>query len=275
MQSSPDVTNNVFTGNEAKSGGGLSCWTSFPTVVNNTLCENTADYGGGLWCSYFSQPQITNTIFSKNNGTVGPHIWIGNISIVFISHSDVVGGKSTIHVESGTLNWGSGMIDADPLFEDDGTLDYHLTYPSPCRDAGDNTAFSEPMDFEGDPRIAYGTVDMGSDEFYTHLYWRGDATPGKAVELKFVGLPDTMPVALCIGTGVLDDPIPTPWGDWWNLWWLAFPILGPLDLGSIPSPGGVYVLTSTIPSDFPAPYTIPMQAFVGNSLTNLSTMKVE
>jgi hypothetical protein len=153
--------------------------------------------------------------------------------------------------------------------------DFHLTFNSPCRDTGDNTAVTELTDYEGDMRIAYGTVDMGADEFYTHLYHTGDATPGGKVEIKFVGLPGTSPLAICSGAGVLDNPIPTNWGEWWNEWWLEFPIIGPIGLGSIPSLDGVYVLPATLPPDIPGPYSIPMQAFVGDSLTNLCVMEVE
>ena len=65
----------------------------------------------------------------------------------------------------------------------------------------------------------------------------------------FVDEPDTSPVAICAGTGLLPDPIPTKWGEWWKEWWLEFPIVGPIGLGSIPSPDGVYVLSTTLLPD--------------------------
>jgi hypothetical protein len=72
---------------------------------------------------------------------------------------------------------------------------------------------------------------------------------------------------------VLNDPIPTNWGDWWNEWWLEFPIVGLFHLGSIPS-NGVLALSATIPSDVPDGIIIPMQALVGDSLTNLALIPV-
>ena len=111
---------------------------------------------------------------------------------------------------------------------------------------------------------------MGADEFYTHLYYTGDATPGGNVELKFVGLPGTAPVGLCIGSGVFDPPVKTKWGDWY----LQFPIIGPVDLGNIPSPDGVLIVPGTIPGTPPAPYSIPMQALIGAELTNLCVIQV-
>jgi hypothetical protein len=183
----------------------------------------------------------------------------------------VKGGQSSVYIEQGsTLNWGPGNIHFDPLFTDPSNCDFHLTYPSPCKDTGNNNAVTEPYDFEGDPRIAYGTVDMGADEFYTHLYVTGDITPGGNIEGKFIGLPDTAPVGLWFGSGVLDPPMPSMFG----YWYLQYPWLGPIILGSIPSPEGVLILPANLPSTPPAPYDLPMQALIGDELTNLCVLEV-
>ena len=170
-----------------------------------------------------------------------------------------------------TLIWGSGMIDADPLFVNAVSGDLHLTHTSPCKDTGDNTAITELYDFESDPRIAYSTVDMGADEFFTHMYCTGDAIVGGTVEAKFVGVPGTTPVGWYIGAGILDPPLLSMWGDWY----LKFPIFGPMDLGSITSPEGVLIIPGTIPSSPPPPYSIPMQALIGAELTNLSVLEIK
>ena len=86
-------------------------------------------------------------------------------------------GQESCYVASGCiLNWGAGMIDADPLFVESAINDYHILNDSPCKDAGDNSIVptETPVDFEADPRIAYSVVDMGADEFHTHLYFIGD-----------------------------------------------------------------------------------------------------
>jgi len=58
----------------------------------------------------------------------------GDIATIAVSYSDFAG---VITNNYGTLNWGSGNIDADPLFVDAINGDYHITSTSPCIDAGD------------------------------------------------------------------------------------------------------------------------------------------
>ena len=68
---------------------------------------------------------------------------------------------------------GEVNIDADPLFVDPDSADYHLLPCSPCIDAGDPNFTPEPdeRDIDGQMRVWDGdddgqwTVDMGSDEF--------------------------------------------------------------------------------------------------------------
>jgi hypothetical protein len=268
----PVIAGNLILSNTAYRGGGIGLsFGAEPTLINNTVAGNTAGFwGGGLFAVEDCHFEVVNTIFWSDTAPNANEIclaWVGppNTCSMTISHSDVEGGKLGVHVDPNcSMNWGAGMIEADPLFVDTADLDCHIRYDSPCRDAGDLSVPGLPdEDFEGDPRIAYGKADMGADEFHTHLYWTGDSAPGGNVQVKLVGLPGTSPAGLFIGSDVMDPPIPSMWGDWY----LSFPIGGPIDLGAIPSPEGVLAVAGTIPAT--PPPSIPLQALVGAELTNV------
>jgi parallel beta-helix repeat protein len=255
------IENNILYNNAAYGGGGIAVLGSVATITNNTICENQCyKKGAGIWFQSASGAILTNTIVRDNYAAFDPDISVDGTAPP-VTYCNIEGG------------WpGTGNIDKDPLFVDQANGDYHIPYTSPCKDAGDNAAITEPTDFEGDPRIAWsGTVDMGADEFYTHLYCTGDFTPGGSIEGKLVGLPGTSPVGLFLGSGVLDPPVPTMWG-YFHLQapWFLIPL--------IPIPGdGVLVLPATIPATPPAPYDLPMQALIGlnpDSLTNLYVLNV-
>ena len=69
---------------------------------------------------------------------------------------------------------------------------------------------------------------------------------------------------------MFEDPIHGSYGDWYIrppfLFW------GPFQ--SIPSPGGVFIISGDIPLSPAPPYTIYLHAVIGNKLTNLCEMNV-
>jgi parallel beta-helix repeat protein len=271
----PLVTNNLLSKNWAnKQGGGFFIGVQDQFLSNNTVVGNGAlDEGGGIYSAGDYVTNVSNTILWNNSATTGPEIYVAfnfYAAELNISYSDVKGGQASVYVAPGnTLNWGPGMINAYPLFVDEANEDYHLLYTSPCRNSGDNSVPGLPAeDFENDPRIADGTVDMGADEFYTHLYYTGDAAPGGAITGKLVGLPGSSPMGLFLGFGVLDPPLPTIWG--------SFYLESPWILITLPTmPGsGVLQLPTTLPLTPAAPYDVPMQALIGNILSNLSVLEV-
>ncbi len=87
--------------------------------------------------------------------------------ILNISYSDVQGGQAAIYTpDASTITWGSGNIDADPLFEDAAQGNYHLRKGSPCVDTGHNN--TKVSDFERSPRLSPmvgdDKFDIGADE---------------------------------------------------------------------------------------------------------------
>lgn len=262
------ITNNIIYKNTARGlgwggGGGVMIRRSSGPIVNNTIFENTVKgpWGGGGICSYDSTLSIANTICWNNIAPAGPEIHTYKGSDPVVTYCDIKGG------------WpGIGNIDSDPLFLYPANNDFHLTFNSPCRGSGDNAAQGLPeFDFEGDPRICQGTVDIGADECYRHLYCMGDFTPGGSIDGKLVGLPGTTPVGLLIGSGIRPTPAPTAYGEFWLL-----PPRILIPLAPIPS-NGILAIPATIPQLPPAPYDIPMQALIGlnsESLTNLCVLEV-
>jgi hypothetical protein len=69
-------------------------------------------------------------------------------------------------------------------------------------------------------------------------------------------------VWLALGSGILDVPLKTKWGNWW----LDFPILLLLNFGTISSPDGTLSFSATLPNDAFPP--IPLQSLLGDTLSN-------
>jgi len=282
--SSPTIVGNTITGNKSngsgnRGGGGVLCYQSSPFITNNTIIGNTATENGGGISSYSSAaPVVTNTILWNNTAINKNEIYIGGSTYTArlnVSFSDIEGGKASCYIKSGSfLSWGSGMIEADPLFVDLVNDDFHLTWPSPCRNAGDNTAVTELYDFEGDPRIALGTVDMGADEFYPHLYV-GNISPASYISIRTVGPPNAWVWLVC-GSGVLDPPIKTRYGKMY----LQQPFLNDWLLGNIAA-DGVLRIPTMIPSNWLPGEKYPYQAMIGPAspypalLTNPVVVTVE
>jgi hypothetical protein len=291
LHSSPEIADCTFADNVGSDyGGGIgNSYSSSPIVTNCILYDNIGADGGGAVYNNESSPDFTNCTFYSNlsaeigsgmlNDDSSPAVtncifwynWpneeiynLGSSSPV-VTYSDIMGGYE-----------GEGNISSNPEFVDQIGRDLRITYNSSCHNAGDNLAPNLPSnDFDGDPRISYDKVDMGADEFHTHLHWIGDsnwigmAKPGGTVQAKLTGHPGSAPVGLFIGSEVLEEPLSTIWGPFF----LGPPMIPIGPLGDIPV-NGVLVLSATIPPAPSAPYDVPMQALIGHSLSNLSVLEV-
>lgn len=255
------IKNNILYANHATTrGGGIYSRLSTPVVVNNTLHGNDSLLGGGLFISDlpYAHTPLTNNIFWLNVATrSGPQIeWIN--SRPRANHCNIQGG------------WpGTGNISADPVFVDVQGGDFHLMPYSPCADSGDGQSSHLPLaDFEGDARVSLLTADMGADEVHPHLYQTGNAAPGGTIQIKVFGFPGT-DVILGIGAGVLTSPVNLP-----GLGKLYLvPPIGLVPLGRVPGTG-LILFPVKLPAGFPAPVSIPMQALIGSTLSNLEVLEV-
>jgi len=268
------IVNNIIANNwNDKYGGGIHCVWSSPIIANNTLYGNEARWEGGGICLAESSGFLWNNILWENKASKGPGIMLDAEAFMEISFCNLQDSQTSIFTQPGaTYTWGAGMIDENPLFVDAENQDFHLTFNSPCLDAGSaDMGYTPASDFENDPRITYSSIDIGADEFHTHLYYTGDAHPNRKVYAKLVGAPGTAPVGLLFGSGVLENPVVTQWGT------LFLELSGVmLSLPSIPA-DGILVFEDTVPIAPRPPYDVPMQALVGSqpgALTNLCVIQV-
>jgi hypothetical protein len=253
-------------------GGGIHCYSSTNIVVIcNTIVGNNAEIeGGGIYCEE-NTLKLTNSILWNNWSASGKEIMLGLDAWLIADHSDVQGGLAQIGMVPGAIvDWGSGMIDADPFFVDPANGDYHIFHPSPCRNTGDN--FAPGMggllkDLDGNPRISGGLVDMGCDEFHTHLYYTGAAHPGSWIDMKFIAPPGGEAL-LYLGSGILNPHKVTNHG----IWYLEPPLIT-VPAGTVPAQG-LILFHSRIPVTSPSPLEIPMQALAGGELSGLCTLHV-
>lgn len=263
------INNRAIYSGSAPGGGGIFSNHDTSRIYNNTIVGNEASQGGGLYVgtASFLPPLVTNSIFWDNTAPTGPQIYADPLygSTVTVTYCDVEGGYS-----------GTGNIDVDPLFSDAAAGDFHLTWGSLCKNAGDNSILGTLIeeDFEGDPRIWDGTVDIGADEFHPHLYHEGSVVPGQLLTIKVAGTP-TAPVMLGLGAGIQGSPQTTQYGDLYLQW----PVIR-FALGQVPS-DGILQLQATVPGFWLPDEQKPLQALVGplgnaaTLLTNLRVLVVE
>lgn len=176
------IANNTITANSTgRYGGGIFCQLASPTITNNTITNNSASGGpgGGICCYYASNPTITNNVITGNSaGHDGGGIYCGAYSYPGITYNNVWNNPGGNYSRCSP---GTGCISADPWFVNPAADDFRLQPGSPCIDAGDNNAPGlQEFDFDGKTRILDGNsdgiavVNMGAFE---SPVWAGDVGP--------------------------------------------------------------------------------------------------
>jgi len=131
-------------------GGGLYLYYGSPKFINNTISGNSVENssgvysikeGGGIY-TYHSNPTFVNTILWNDLPQELFAADYGVNSTYTIAYSDIQGGQAGIVTNNSVIiNWETGNIDRDPLFNDPANADFTLQSNSPAIDAG--TAYFE------------------------------------------------------------------------------------------------------------------------------------
>jgi hypothetical protein len=139
-------------------------------VNNNTIAGNTT-----------TDPSPLTGLIPVGAGTIAVAnniVWDGSVDDVFnvssnapnlvFAHNDIDGFQTPPAVSVGDIN-------ASPQFMAPGAGNYRLKGDSPARDTGEN---SPPggiriYDLDGNPRVVFGTVDMGAYEIQNEIFGDG------------------------------------------------------------------------------------------------------
>ncbi len=198
--------NCTFTGNQGYTGGTSSCTNYNCTLANNSGTYGGGTYGGVLYnCLVSSNTAsgsgggayqgilfnclvISNAAASSGGGANGGTFYnctlvgnkavvVGGVqngtlynSIIFYNTalaSTNYGGGTFNNCDTTPLVAGFGNITNEPAFVNLAGGDFHLQSNSPCINAGNNANVVTNIDFDGNPRITGGTVDIGAYEYQT------------------------------------------------------------------------------------------------------------
>jgi len=148
------VTNSII------SGGYYGIYVSPGTAIV-TNCSVSGNGTGIYWTG--GMPTITNCIVAFNEMGIQR---TSPSPVMTLSHNDVYGNDRGDYINIIDPTGTNGNINADPLFVNHTSGDFHLNSYSPCIDAGyDSVVSPGTVDLDGKPRIQGAHVDMGAYEF--------------------------------------------------------------------------------------------------------------
>ena len=170
--SSSTLVNCALFKNTAVTGAGGGAYGGM--LTNCLLYLNTAHYGGGACGLNPQRIVLVNCTIVSNSASVsagGAYIaTLDNCILYYNSNS------ANANFQVSSLNYcctwplpdsGAGNITNEPMFVSLVGNDFHLQSNSPCINSGNNAFVTVTNDFDGNPRIRGGTVDIGAYEYQT------------------------------------------------------------------------------------------------------------
>ncbi len=207
----PLIENNII---EAQTGiyifTNAGAYGSFPIIRNNTFIgKGLTLWGCGIqYRDHHEIGEIYNNIFTNFQwGILFTYDSLFEERIRKIQYNNFYGNKYNYYSQGVEfdLTGVNGNISNDPLFVGYANGDYHLQEDSPSIDAGDPNYVPLPdaTDYEGNPRIDNGIVDMGAYEFIHPVEVSIDIKPHSCPNPVNVKSKGVLPVAI-LGSDSLD-----------------------------------------------------------------------
>ena len=153
--SNVNIYNSVVSGNHAYYNGagfgfgaGEYNLTNVMIAYNTTQCNECMNGRGGAWDQGAgANVTVSNSIIWDNFASSQVKFSGNSTSTLNISYTDFYGGQDEICYlaeecgylsADGVINWGEGNIDADPLFCESDSGNYHIAGNSPCAGTGED-----------------------------------------------------------------------------------------------------------------------------------------
>ncbi len=159
--SGPTVTNCTFSGNSAVQGGGIHCdQFSSPTLINCTFSGNTAAYGAGIHGNNSSSPTITNCTFSDNEADeYGGGMYNTNSSSPVLTNCTFTGNTAGTN-GGGMRNYHSSLTVTNCILWGDTPNEFYNTGGSPTITYSDvQGGYGGTGNIDADPCFVGSTAD--------------------------------------------------------------------------------------------------------------------
>ena len=157
-------------------GGATGSWLTNCLVLSNTVPTSVSvgGLGGGAFdCTLNNCTVLGNQAYSSggvyNNGNTffcyNSIIYYNFATVSSRGNFDITSLVVMTNCCSTPIAPGAGNFTNAPMFGNAAAADFHLSSNSPCINAGLNFFVAATTDFDGNPRIVGGTVDLGAFEF--------------------------------------------------------------------------------------------------------------